>query len=69
MFKNRNGVEPVGEGNDLLPSDQSEIVPTEEHWSAFVSLSVYILCKAEFASMWGSHFDKEMPFFCFPLGN
>lgn len=55
--------------NDLLPSDQSEIVPAEMHWSAFVSLSVYILCKAEFASMWGSHFGKEMPFFCSPLGN
>lgn len=42
MFRSRDGIEPVDEGNDLLPSDRSETVPTEVHWSTFGSLTVYI---------------------------
>lgn len=43
MFKSRDGIEPGDEGNDLLPSDQLETVPTEVHWSTCGSLSVYIV--------------------------
>lgn len=43
MFKSRDGIEPGGEGNGLLPRDPLETVPTEVHWSAFGSLSIYIV--------------------------
>lgn len=43
MFKSRDGTEPGDKGNDLLPSDQLETVPTEVHWSTCGSLSVYIV--------------------------
>lgn len=67
MFRSRDGIEPGDEGNDLLPSDRSAAVPTEVHWSTFGSFSVYIPWKAEFISIWSSHFSKEMPFFSFSM--
>lgn len=62
MFKNRDGFEPMAEENDLLPSAQSETGPTEVHWSAFGSLSVYNPHKTEFVSFGGSRFNKKNAF-------
>lgn len=58
------------EGNDLQPSDWSETVLTEVHWYALGRLSVYIPHKAEFISIWGSHFRKKKSLSSlFPLDN
>lgn len=64
-FTNRAGIEPVGEGNDLIPHDHSETVPPEAHWWAFGGFCVHTPCENEFVPIEDSHFCKEMLFFSF----
>lgn len=67
-FKNRDGFEPMAEENDLLPSAQSETGPTEAHWSAFGSLSIYNPHKTEFVSFGAVASIKKCISSHFPLG-